>query len=174
MKIFKTCLCVLLACISAMSMPMGGSTRTVIPADVQQIISVDYRALKNSDTAMQLKQQVLPPAMKAFEDALKGVGIIADRDVDQLTFASYRTKTSLRVVGIATGEFQQATVLKKIRINRIRPVKYRKADLYSMGSGMQMTFLDDGSLLFGDASAVKGALDARDGYTSTLDANNQF
>ena len=87
MKIFKTCLCVLLACISAMSMPMGGSTRTVIPADVQQIISVDYRALKNSDTAMQLKQQVLPPAMKAFEDALTGVGLSADRDVDQLTFA---------------------------------------------------------------------------------------
>ena len=174
MKIFKACLCVLLGCISAVAMPMGGSTRTVIPADVQQIISVDYRALKNSDTAMQLKQQVLPPAMKAFEDALKGVGINADNDVDQLTFASYRTKTSLRVVGIAQGEFQQATVLKKIRINRIRPLKYRKADLYSMGSGMQMTFLDDGSLLFGDASAVKGALDARDGYTSTLDANNQF
>ena len=116
----------------------------------------------------------LPPESLHCCVRLKGVGINADRDVDQLTFASYRTKTSLRVVCIATGEFQQATVLKKIRLNRIRPAKYRKADLYSMGSGMQMTFLDDGSLLFGDASAVKGALDARDGYASTLDANNQF
>jgi hypothetical protein len=44
----------------------------------------------------------------------------------------------------------------------------------SMANGMQMTFLADGSLLFGDSGAVKGALDARDGYSSTLDSNNQF
>jgi hypothetical protein len=174
MKFLKTSLCVVALSLAALAMPMGGSTRTVIPADVQQIISVDYRALKNSDTAMQLKQQVLPPAMKQFEDALKGVGIDAEKDVDQLTFASYRTKTALRVVGVATGEFQQATVLKKIRLNKIRPLKYRKSDIYPMGSGMQMTFLDDGSLLFGDSGAVKGSLDARDGYTSTLDSNSQF
>jgi hypothetical protein len=41
-----------------------------------------------------------------------------------------------------------------------------------MGSGMEMTFLDDNTLLFGDRSAVQGALDARDGYSSTLDANS--
>lgn len=174
MKIFKGCFCVILLSLAAVAMPMGGSTRTVIPGDIQQIISVDYRALKNSDTAMQLKQQVLPPAMKQFEDALKGVGINTERDVDQLTFASYRSKTALRVVGIASGDFQQATVLKKIRLNKIRPAAYRKSDIFPMGSGMQMTFLDDGSLLFGDSAAVKGALDARDGFSSTLDSNNQF
>ena len=38
----------------------------------QQIISVDYRALKNSDTAMALKQQVLPPALKEFEIGAEG------------------------------------------------------------------------------------------------------
>jgi hypothetical protein len=173
MKIFKALCCMVALSLAASAMPMGGSARTVIPSDVQQIISVDYRALKNSETAMQLKQQVLPPAMKQFEEALKGVGINADRDVDQLTFASYRSKTALRVVGVATGDFQQVTILKKIRLNKIRPVKYRKSDIYPMGSGMQMTFLDDGSLLFGDSSAVKGALDARDGFAATLDSNNQ-
>jgi hypothetical protein len=173
MKILKACLCILFSSLTAMAMPMGGSARTVIPADVQQIISVDYRALKNSDTAMQLKQQVLPPALKQFEDALKGIGIDVDRDVDQLTFASYRSKANVRVVGVAQGGFSQDTVLKKIRLSKIRPIKYRKADIYPMGSGMQMTFLDDGSLLFGDSAALKGALDARDGYSSTLDSNSQ-
>lgn len=166
--------CVLLVCVSAAwAMPLGGSARTVIPAEVVQIISVDYRALKNSDTAMALKQQVLPPALKQFEAALKGVGINADNDVDQLTFASYRGKQGLLVVGIAQGQFTPATVLKKIRLSKIRPVKYRKANIYAMAGGMQMTFLDDGSLLFGDSAALRGALDARDGYTSTVDANSQ-
>ncbi len=32
----------------AFAMPLGTATRSVIPADVQQIISVDYRALRNS------------------------------------------------------------------------------------------------------------------------------
>jgi len=37
-----------------------------------------------------------------------------------------------------------------------------------------MAFLDDDTLLFGDLGAVKGALDARDGYTSAVDANSQI
>ena len=92
-------------------MPLGSSARAVIPSDIQQIISVDYRALRNSDTAMALKQQVLPPSLKQFETALKGVGIDPDKDVDQLTFASYRSgKQGVRVVGVAQGQFAMATV----------------------------------------------------------------
>jgi hypothetical protein len=165
----------LLLCSAAWSMPLGSSARTVIPADVQQIISVDYRALKNSDTAMQLKQQVLPPALKEFEQALKGMGIDPDKDVEQLTFASYRSgKQGVKVVGVAQGSFSTKTVLRKMRLNKIRPVKYRSADVYPMSGGMQMSFLDQDTLLFGDNSAIKGALDAREGYISPLDSNSQI
>jgi hypothetical protein len=161
-------------CVPVFAMPMGSSARSVIPSSVQQIISVDYRALKNSDTAMALKAQVLPPALKEFESALKGVGIDPDQDLDQLTFASYRTeKNGTRVVGIAQGEFQEKAVLKKLTLHKIKPVKYHDSNLYPMSGGMQMTFLDDSTLLFGDPNALKGALDARDGYTPTLDTNNQ-
>ena len=45
---------------AASAMPLGTNSRAVIPSDIQQIISVDYRALKNSETAQALKQQVLP------------------------------------------------------------------------------------------------------------------
>src|SRR6266446_10974562 len=85
MKKMRDCFCLLLLSSAAWAMPLGSSARTVIPSDVQQIISVDYRALKNSDTAMALKQQVLPPSLKDFEGALRGVGIDPDRDVEQLT-----------------------------------------------------------------------------------------
>ena len=55
----------------------------------------------------------------------------------------------------------------------MKPIKYRDSDIYPMSAGMQMTFLDDSSLLFGDGMAVKGALDARDGYTPALDSNSR-
>jgi len=176
MKNVMRCIgCVLLGGAAAWAMPLGSSARSAIPSDIQQIISVDYRAMKNSDTAMQLKQQVLPDSLKQFEVALKGVGIDPDKDVDQLTFASFRmAKQGVRVVGFAQGAFSTATVVKKMRLQKIRPEKYRDAVLYPMGSGMQMTFLDDDTLLFGDSGAVHAALDARDGYATTFDSNTQM
>jgi len=172
--IFLTGLVLMSAAVWAM--PLGTSTRAVIPSDIQQLISVDYRALHDSPTAMQLKEQVLPQSLKDFEKALKGVGIDSETDVDQLTFAAYRMgkQNNVRVVGMAQGSFSAKVVLKRMRMKKIMPVKYRTSDLYSMGNGMVMNFLDENTLLFGDDSAVKGALDARDGYAQTIDTNSQM
>ena len=157
---------------AALAAPLGSSVRPVIPAEVQQLICVDYRALKNSDTAQALKEQVLPDNLKQFEIALKSAGISTERDVDTLTFVSYRhPKRGLQVVGVAQGVFPTKTVLGKLRLHKIRPVKYRDSDIYPMASGMEMTFLDESTLLFGEDSALRGSLDARDGYVATLDSN---
>jgi hypothetical protein len=160
---------------AALAMPLGTTSRAVIPSDIQQIISVDYRALHDSPTAQALKDQVLPESLKIFEKALKGVGIDSERDVDQLTFAAYRMgKKDVKVVGMAQGLFSSKTVLKRMKLKKIAPAKYRQSDLYAMGNGMIMSFLDENTLLFGDDGAVKGSLDARDGYTPTLDSNPQM
>jgi hypothetical protein len=170
-------LCVLILSAGAVwASAMASSARSVIPGDVQQIITVDYRSLKNSSTAMDLKNQVLPPSLKEFEGSLKTVGIDPEKDVDQLTFASFRTAGNggVKVVGVAQGSFSQKAFVKKMRLNKVKATRYRDADIYPMQSGMEMTFLDENSLLFGDDAAVKGALDARDGYTTTLDSNSQI
>jgi hypothetical protein len=174
MNCLKAGLCILLlASTAAVAMPLGSSARSVIPADIQQIISVDYRTLHDSDTAMALKQQVLPQNLKDFETALKAVGVDVDKDVDQLTFASYRdSKGAVHIIGIAQGLFATKTFLKKMRLQKVKPVKVRTNDLWPMSSGMSMTFLDDSTLMFGDRSAIKGGLDARDGYASSLETNN--
>jgi len=164
--------CIAVLAGTAMAAPLGSSIRPAIPSEVQQIICVDYRALKNSDTAQQLKEQVLPENLKQFETALKGAGIDPDRDVDQLTFISYRhPKQGVEVVGAAQGIFANKTVMKKLRLKKIRPVKYHDADIYPMSAGMEMTFLDETTLLFGDGPALRGSLDARAGYIPTLDSN---
>jgi len=175
MKSVSGCLSVIwLCCAGAWAGPMVSAAHSVIPGDVQQIISVDYRALKNSPTAMALKAQVLPPSLKEFEGQLKSVGIDPEKDVDQLTFASYRSaKEGVKVVGIAQGSFSQKAFVKKMRLTKVKPVKYRTNDIYPMSGGMVMVFIDESSLLFGDNKALKGALDARDGYVPTLDSNSQ-
>lgn len=157
---------------AAWAMPLGTNSRTVIPTDLQQLISVDYRALKSSETAQALKQQVLPESMKQFEGALKGVGIDTEKDLDQLSFVAYRApKSGVLVFGVAQGSFQMKTVKKKMTLKKIKPTHYHAAELYPMGNGMLMTFLDDSSLLFGNQKSIEGALDARDGYITNLDAN---
>jgi len=181
MKTVKACVVSLLStllvavlCVNvANAMPLNSSARAVIPADLQQLISVDYRALKDSDTAMKLKQQVLPDNLKQFESALKGLGIDPDKDVDTLAFASFRTpKQAVKAIGVAAGSFSMKTVLKKMTAQKIKPTKYRTSSIYSMDGGMVMSFLDESTLLFGDSSAVKFALDTRDGEVLNVDTNS--
>ena len=157
----------------ANAMPLNSSARAVIPADLQQLISVDYRALKDSTTAMQLKQQVLPDNLKEFEAALKGVGIDPDKDVDTLAFASFRTpKQGIKGVGVAAGPFAMKAVVKKLTVQKIKPTKYHTSNIYPMDGGMVMCFLDDSTLLFGEPTAVRIALDVRDGEVLSVDTNS--
>jgi hypothetical protein len=153
---------------------MPSAARSMVPAEVQQVIGVDYRALKDSPTAQALKQQVLPENLKQLEKALKGVGIDTDRDLDQMTFASFRTGKQVQVIGVASGGFSAKTVLKKIRLKKIAGTKYGTALLYPMGEGLVMTFLDDNTLAFGLQSSLQSALDTRDGKRSAFDTNAQM
>jgi len=166
---------VILAATTAYAIPMATSARSMVPAEVQQLISVDYRALKDSPTAQALKQQVLPENLKQFESALKDVGINIDRDLDQLTFASFRSgKQGIQVIGVAQGSFSAKSVLKKMRLRKITPSKYGTTALYPMGNGLLMTFLDEFTLAFGTQASLQSALDARDGKRATLDSNSQM
>ena len=150
---------------------LGTAARNVIPSEVQQIISVDYRALRNSPTALSLKERVLPENLKQFETALKSAGVDPENDVDQLTFALFRTpKNGLQVIGVAGGQFSPKKVLARFKKQKVVGQKYKTAMIFPL-SGTQMTFLDDWTMLFGDTSAIKAALDARNGDALSLSAN---
>ncbi len=167
---------VLLLCgLPALAVPLGTSARAVIPADIQQIISVDYRSLKNSPTALAMKARLLPDTLKEFEGALKSVGVDTDNDVEQLTFASFRAKKGeVHIIGLAQGNFPTKKILARLTAKKIKPTKYRTASLYSMAGGQDMTFLDDSTMLFGQRAAVQAALDARDGEAKALSSNSQI
>src|ERR1700686_4212824 len=153
------CFAVLLLCAMAgYAMPIASSARSMVPAEIQQLIGVDYRALKDSPTALALKQQVLPDNLKELETGLKAIGINSDRDLDQLNFASFRTeKKGIQTIGIAQGSFSAKVVLKKLKIKKISPAKYGTTDIYPMDNGLVMTFVDDNTLAFGTPDSLHSA-----------------
>jgi hypothetical protein len=153
---------------------LGTATRSVIPNEVQQIINVDYRRMKNSDTAMAMKAKLLPPNMKQFEDALKEVGVNPDKDLDQITLASFRTKEkNLELIGVAQGQFPRKKINLRITKQKIKGKKINGSLIYPMAGNMSMTFLDDWTMLFGDEAALRSALDARDNSADSLNANHE-
>lgn len=172
----KLCLAVLLLWAAAgLAMPIASSARALVPSEIQQLIGVDYRALKDSPTAQQLKDQLLPQNLKDSEVSLKGIGIDVDRDLDQLSVASFRTpKVGIQTVFVAQGSFSAKVVLKKLKLKKIAATKYGTASVYPMDSGFVMTFLDDNTLAFGPEAALHSALDARDGKRASLDSNAQM
>jgi hypothetical protein len=164
----------MLSSIFSFGASLGTNTRTVIPADIQQIISVDYRALRNSPTALALKNKVLPDNLKEFETALKNIGINPDSDVEQLTFASFRNKKNLKIVGVATGQFPMKKLLTGLKTKKITGTKYRTYMVYPMNGGVLVSFIDPYTMLFGDQAAVHLGLDARDGEIESLNSNGSI
>jgi len=167
------CLAVLLLCATAgIAMPIASSARSMMPSEIQQLIGVDYRALKDSPTAQALKDKVMPDNLKELETALKGIGIDSDHDLDQLNFASFRTeKKGIQTIGIAQGSFSAKALLKKMKAKKITGTKYGMASIYPMDNGLVMTFLDDNTLAFGSSASLHSALDTRDGKRPSMDSN---
>src|SRR5256714_4483938 len=155
---------------------LGTATRTVIPTEVQQIINVDYRRMKNSDTAMAMKAKLVPPNLKQFEDALKDIGITPDKDLEQITIASFRMNNkekSLEMIGIAQGQFPRKKISARLFKQKIKGKKVNGSLIYPMAGNMSMIFLDDWTMLFGNEAAVQAALNARDDSAQSLNANGQ-
>jgi len=179
MRLFKICLVSLLLASMAYAMPLNSSARSCVPADLLQVISVDYRALKDSPTAMALKNQLMPDNIKQFEAALKSIGLDPDKDIDSLTFASFHAgKQGVKTIGVAAGPFNMKAVLKKMKLQKFVPKKYgtgnNAADIYPMDGGFVMSFLDDSTLLFGDPTSIRVAIDTRNGQVLNLDTNGDM
>jgi hypothetical protein len=165
-------LALFLSALPVFASSLGTAARSVIPNEVQQIINVDYRRMKASDTAMALKARLLPANLKQFEDALKEIGVVPDRDLEQITIASFRTKDrGIEMISVAQGTFPRKKINLKLVRQKIKGKKINASVVYPMAGGMSMTFLDDWTMLFGPESAVQAALEARDNSAKSLNAN---
>ena len=59
---------ILIAAAASMSASqLSTDARTAVPHDVQQLVVIDYKAMQNSSSAMDLKERVMPPELKQFD-----------------------------------------------------------------------------------------------------------
>jgi hypothetical protein len=161
---------------SAQAAQLSGDARAAIPHEIQQLVVIDYRAMQNSPTAMELRDRVMPPDLKQFEEALRKSGLNDNHDVDELAFALFRTGASgdgLETVGIAQGQFDVQGIMANFRKNKIVPKAIRANRVYPLQrTGMVLCFVDPSTLVFGSQQAVKTALDVRDGLAPGMLTNN--
>ncbi len=154
---------------------LSTDARTAIPHDVQQLVVVDYRAMQNSQAAMDLKDRVMPPELKQFDEALNKSGLNDNHDVDQLAFVLFRPKATgddLVTVGIAQGQFPTEDILANFRKKKVKPTLVRTNKVYPLlKTGMVLCFVDPSTMVFGSTEAVKKALDARDGVAPSMLTN---
>ena len=150
--------------------------RGAIPHDVQQLVVIDYHAMQNSPAAMDLRNRVMPPELKQFDEALSHSGLNENHDVDELAFALFRPSPgsdALQTVGIAQGQFDTQTILANFRRQKVKVTMVRTNSVYPMTrTGMVLCFVDPSTMIFGDRDAVTKALDARDGMAASLLTNS--
>lgn len=154
------------AAAAAPAAQLSSDAKSAIPRDVQQIITVDYRAMQNSSAAMALKDKVLPPELKRLESALKSSGLKVDQDADNLAFVAYRTGegSSTNIIGIAQGQFRTRDIMAYFAKNKVKPTMLRNNAIYPMGAqGMSVVWLNQTTMVFGDKNAVRTSMEARDG-----------
>jgi hypothetical protein len=163
--------------------------RGAIPHDVQQLVAIDYRAMQNSTAAMNLRNRVMPPELKQFDEALSkftlktgktgaSQGEPIDDYVDELAFALFRPSPGsdvLQTVGVAQGQFPTGDILASFRAQKIRPTMVRTNSVYPMGkTGMVLCFVDPSTMIFGGKDSVTKSLDARDGMAPSLLTNGSM
>lgn len=167
--------CLLAASIAAQAAQLSGDARASIPHEVQQLVVIDYRAMQNSPTAMELRDRVMPPDLKQFEEALRKSGLNDNHDVDQLAFALFRNGSAdnLETVGIAQGQFDMQSVMGNFRKQKVSPKAIRDNKVYPLAhTGMVLCFVDPSTLVFGSPEAVKAALNVRDGLAPGMLTND--
>lgn len=163
------------AAVSAPAAQLSTDARTAIPYDVQQLVAVDYQVMESSSAATNLRNRVMPPDLKRFEEALQKSGLNENHDVEQLAFVLFRPKSGnegVAMVGIAQGQFSVPDILANFKKQKVSPTKLRTNKLYPLAkTGMVLCFVDPSTMVFGDPDAVSRALDARDGVSPSMLTN---
>jgi hypothetical protein len=166
------------AAASAPAAQLSTEARTAIPHAVQQLVAIDYHAMENSSSAMNLRARVMPPELKRFEEALQKSGLNENHDVEQLAFALFRPSSDseqLSTVGVAQGQFSVQDILANFRKQQVKAKLVRANRVYPLAkTGMVVCFVNPSTMVFGDADAVSKALDARDGLAPNLLTNRSM
>src|SRR6202163_4688313 len=170
---------------------LGSDILSMFPKDSGELAYADLKAARAFSWFTQLKEQMLPPKFREFEQFLASAGVDPNTQVTELTWALVPGKTTAdksgggsvpstdQIVGIALGQFQPASAEAFFTAKKLPIVKIRTFSLFAFGGGsgpndLFFFFIDSNTAAFGQRQQLEKMIGVRYGEGQGLYANTDF
>jgi len=187
--IFTVILCALPRASRAGS--LGSDILSMFPKDSGELAYADLKEARAFSWFTQLKEQMLPPKFREFEQFLSSAGVDPNTQVTELAWALVPGKTTAdkngsgsvpstdQIVGIALGQFQPTSAEAFFTAKKLPIVKIRTFSLFAFGGGsgpndLFFFFIDSNTAAFGQRQLLEKLIAVRYGEEQGLYSNTDF
>jgi hypothetical protein len=169
---------------------LGADIISLFPRDTGELAYADLKEARQFPWFTQLKEQMLPPKFREFEQFLASAGIDPNTQVTELAWAMVPGKTTTdtgagavpasdQIVGIAMGQFQPVSAEAYFTSKKLPIVKVRTFSLFAFGGGsgpndLFFFFIDSSTAAFGQRQQLEKLIGVRYGEAQGLYANNEL
>ncbi len=147
----------------------------LFPKDLGELAYVDLKAARQFSWFSQLRDQVLPPRFRQFEQFLASAGVDPSTQVEELAwgFVGSTDSQAEQIVGVALGQFNPAATEQTFKTQKLPVIKDHGFNLYPFGSGtgggdILFLFIDNNTAAFGQRQALDELLDVRKGLADSV------
>ena len=185
----------LAALLSALPRParagsVGSDILSMFPKDSGELAYADLKEARQFPWFNQLKEQMLPPKFRDFEQFLASAGIDPNSQVTELAWALVTNKMATdssgvsvpstdQIVGVAIGQFQPSSAEAYFTAKKLPIVKIRTFSLFAFGGGsgpndLFFFFIDSNTAAFGQRQLLEKMIGLRFGEGEGLYSNTDF
>ena len=151
----------------------------MFPKQVGEFAYADLKSARQYSWFPQLREQLLPPHFRQFEQFLSSVGVDPNTHVEELAWGELPLSRSVgeEAVGVALGSFDVLSIEDRFKQQKLPSVEYRGYHLYAHGIGSDssdilFTFLDSSTAAFGPRPTLEKLVDVRMGTGESLLTND--
>lgn len=153
----------------------------MFPKDVSEFAYADLKTARQQKWFNQVKDQIIPPRFRQFEQFLTSAGVDPNTQVEELTWAITNQIPSAgeQLVGVALGAFNPESLEAYFKAQKLPTAQVRGYTLFAFGSGtgpgdIFFFFIDRSTAAFGHRAFLEKMIDVRLGQGESLFANEKL
>jgi len=174
---------------TARANPVNNDILAMFPKNAGEFAYANLQQARQYAWFSQLKEQMLPPRFRQFEQFLSAAGVDPNSQVQELAWAlipnmpanasASSVPTSEEVVGIALGQYQPDSTQAYFNSKKITAVKVHDISLYPFGSGtgagdLFFCFIDPNTAAFGQRKELEHLIAVRFGEEQGVMSNTEM
>jgi hypothetical protein len=169
---------------------LGSDIISLFPKDAGELAYADLKEARQYPWFAQLKEQMLPPKFREFEQFLQAAGVDPNTQVTDLAWAlvpnagtadtnAASVPKSEQIVGIALGQFEPSAAEAYFTAKKLPIVKIRTFSLFAFGGGsgpndLFFFFIDSNTAAFGNRQQLERLIGVRYGEQQGLYSNTDM